>query len=262
MRSIRGFVLFGLIILFQTACFEIEQALDLNRDLSGEAEFSIGIDFEPMVLIMLQMQREMEGKEGPPSAEEIAAARQEFLEDPTRTEQEEILPVAEREEMESSFPAGVRLLDARVRQSEMKVATSFRFSFDHISKLSQIELPEKADASPESKTLIKQPFAGLEFEEEGDVLSIRSQPADPTAAVEEETADAPAEGMEELGEMMKKAFEGMRVVYRIRTPFEPSEHNATRREGDLLIWEYDFAALEKLGKEQASDLGVSARYRR
>ena len=53
--------------LLLTACFDVEQKVVLKKDLSGKAEFNMGIDFEPMVLIMTAMQREMEGKTGEPT---------------------------------------------------------------------------------------------------------------------------------------------------------------------------------------------------
>ena len=53
-------VLLGLAgCLFLTGCFDVEQSLVLNKDLSGTAGIRMGINFEPLVLTMLRMQRQM-----------------------------------------------------------------------------------------------------------------------------------------------------------------------------------------------------------
>jgi hypothetical protein len=62
---------------------------------------------------------------------------------------------------------------------------------------------------------------------------------------------------------VKDAFSKMRVAYRITAPFTVVSHNATRREGNTLIWEYDMAAFEKMEKtKKLDDLGVHVTYRR
>ena len=56
--------------------------------------------------------------------------------------------------------------------------------------------------------------------------------------------------------LVKEAFGKMRVVYRITAPFEVVSHNATRREGKTLVWEYDMETFEKMaasGKVDASN---------
>jgi hypothetical protein len=80
--------------------------------------------------------------------------------------------------------------------------------------------------------------------------------------VKEQAADAPK--LDAATEkMVKDAFSKMRVAYRITAPFTVVSHNATRREGNTLIWEYDMAAFEKMEKtKKLDDLGVRVTYRR
>jgi uncharacterized integral membrane protein len=40
-------ILAALVVLFGTGCFEVEQSIELKRDLSGTANFKLGIDMEP-----------------------------------------------------------------------------------------------------------------------------------------------------------------------------------------------------------------------
>ena len=45
-------------MLLLAGCFQIEQSIDLNKDLSGTADFHLGVDLEPMVVVMAQFGRE------------------------------------------------------------------------------------------------------------------------------------------------------------------------------------------------------------
>src|SRR4051794_2662270 len=74
MKRTRG-ILAALLVLFGTGCFEIEQSIELKRDLSGTANFKLGVDMEPMVIIMARVQKEMSGDKSPLTATEIAAAK-------------------------------------------------------------------------------------------------------------------------------------------------------------------------------------------
>ena len=67
----------------------------------------------------------------------------------------------------------------------------------------------------------------------------------------------------ELEKVVKDAFSKMRVSYRITAPFTVVSHNATRREGNTLIWDYDMAAFEKMAAEKKADAGqVRVTYRK
>jgi hypothetical protein len=63
--------------------------------------------------------------------------------------------------------------------------------------------------------------------------------------------------------LIKDAFSKMRVVYRITAPFPVVSHNATRKEGNTLIWEFDLKRFEELEKgKKLDDAGVKVTYRR
>jgi hypothetical protein len=61
--------------------------------------------------------------------------------------------------------------------------------------------------------------------------------------------------------MAEGLFAGMRVSFRITAPFEVIEHNAHRREGSTLVWDYNFQTLAKLTPAQAKQ-GMFVRYRK
>src|SRR6188508_3317321 len=80
MRKLAAATLLGLSSMLLTGCFDIEQTLTLERNMSGKAGFSMKINMEPMADFMLMMQRSMEGKTGAPTEAELAKARKEFVE--------------------------------------------------------------------------------------------------------------------------------------------------------------------------------------
>jgi hypothetical protein len=92
----------------------------------------------------------------------------------------------------------------------------------------------------------------------GNLLTIRTKPINPTEKVKQEASNGPKldPGTEK---MVKDALGKLRVTYRITAPFQVVSHNATRREGQTLVWEYDLSKLEAMAK---SDADVRVTYRR
>lgn len=247
-----------LLVLFLCAgCFQIEQSIKLNEDLSGEAGFTMGINLEPVALIMLQMQRSMEGKEGPPTDEEIAKAKAEMLEKMESDPGGDV--TKERGELEESLPEGIKLLDFDVKQKELSITTMLRFAFDHVDRLAKLKLPEQQGGA--ESMMVDEPFAGLNVVDEGDTILITSKPANPTTKVEEKASES-APPDPDMERMMKEAFKDLRVAWVIDAPFEVIEDNATRREGTKLIWEYDMNSLEKMDADKTDNLEVRVRYRK
>lgn len=253
-----------LTLVLTTGCFEIDQNINLNKDLSGTADFHLGIDFEPMVVIMAQMGREMEGKKGPITKAELDKAKADFKKSQKKSEGDSPADLAEaKAEMTKTLPKGVKLLDFNATEKDFGVATDFKFGFDRLNHLVDIKLPQKKSEDPTQKNVIDTPFEGLEMIEKGDTITIRTKPVNPAEKVNEEKAEGPKLDPE-TEEMIKKAFSKLRVAYRITAPFTIVSHNATRREGDTLIWEYDMARFEKMAKEKTKpeDMAVRVTYKR
>jgi hypothetical protein len=249
-----------LVCLFTTGCFEIEQSITLKKDLSGTADFHLGVDMEPMVIVMAQFGREMEGKKGPMTAAEIAAAKADFKKQSTSKKSGDKPPTLA--EMSKSMPKGVKLLDFATTEKDFGIASDFKFGFENIRNLIDVKLPSKKGGDPFQKNIIDTPFQGLQLIEKGDTITLQTKPANPAESVKEQAADAPKldPGMEK---MVQQAFDKMRVVYRINAPFTIVSHNATRREGDTLIWEYDMKRFEQLAKsKKPEDLQVKVTYKR
>ena len=253
-----------LLSLAVAGCFEIEQSIELDEDMSGTADMAIGIDFEPMILIMATMQKQMEGKEGPPTEEELAKARAEFKEKNEEGEAEEDMPSIE--EANEELPEGIELTDMNVVEKDTSVRMNFTFKFDHLKKMIGLTLPTKKADGPQTELdgVFDSPFENLELVDEGgDTFTIRTVAANPADAVEKQVSDQagpPDEGMEK---MMEDAFRDLRFAWKIKAPFEVVSHNATRVEGDTLIWVYDierFREMEKAGTPD--DIGIEVTYRK
>lgn len=212
-----------------SGCFQMEYGLRLEEDLSGEAEMAVTIDLERMAVAMATLQRSMSGQEGPPTEEEIAAAREELLEE---VDEGTFDDATVREEVEPDLPEGVRLLDVSSDQDGLRSSFDIRLGFDHLSRLSELDVgPDEAGDSGE-------PFGGLELIDEGDTFIIRNEPVNPIRDAEE------GAGMMEGAEgLIQSMFSEMRIAFTLDAPFEIVEHNATERAGSRLSWIYDFESM-------------------
>ena len=253
----RAIAVLSMVLL--AGCFEVEQSIDLKKDLSGTADFHLGVDLEPMIVVMAQFGREMEGKTGPITAAELAKAKAEFKKSAKKSESKD---EPSRADIEKELPEGVKLISYGMTEREFGVDTKFKFGFNKLSQLVGVKLPSKGEGDPTKKNVIDSPFEGLELSEKGDTLTIRTKPQNPTESVKEQAADAPK--LDAATEkLVKDAFGKMRVAYRITAPFTVVSHNATRKEGNTLIWEYDMAAFEKMEKsKKLDDIGVRVTYRK
>lgn len=249
----------GLCALVLAGCFDIEQTLTLEKNMSGKAGYNMKFDMKPMVAFMAGMKRQMEGKEGPPTAEEIAAAEKELL-----ASSKNQMKVPSKEELAKELPQGVTLLDAKVQEDGLKFGMNMLFGFDNISKLKEINL-KKSEAQEEGAPpapgpqLADSPFGGLQLTDEGDTFLITTPAQNPVA-----DQSAQAEQMQ-LSPEEKKQVEDMlgklRVAFKITAPFQVVEHNAHRKEGNTLVWEYDLESFEKMKPEELAQ-GVRVRYKK
>jgi hypothetical protein len=248
--------------LLLAGCFDIEQTLALEKNMSGKAGFTMKVDMEPMVLFMTRLQREMQGQKGEPTQAELDAARKDFLaskktEGPTDFEKD-------KKELQSKLPKGVTLLDSSFKEDGLKLAANFLFGFDNVSKLRDIEFPKKQEEGqqggpPRAKNPVESPFGGLQVVDEGSTFLVTSPAENPIAEQKEQTADMDLSP--EAKKQMEDMFKGLRVAFKITAPFEVVEHNAHRKEGNTLIWEYDLKTLETMKPEQMAQ-GVRVRYRK
>lgn len=251
-----------------TSCVEMEYGLALERDLSGTATLDVEIDLERMAYVSARMQRMFAGADGEPTEEEIEAAREELLE---QAEQEDAFSEETvREEITDDLPEGIELLEVETGQDGLRHRLRVSLAFDRVERLREMSVDaggdgdgadEDADeagagAAPAGGGPEPDPFGDLEVIDEGETILITNAALNPVAEAREQTQG----GMPGLEGMLGRAFEGLRVTFSIRAPFEVVEHNATRVEGNTLWWEYDFAALA--GREEAMPDPIMVRYRK
>ena len=255
----------ALFALFLTGCFEIEQSIELKRDLSGTANFKLGIDMEPMVIIMAKVQKEMSGDKSALTKAEIAAAKADFKKDEKKST---TTPEDARKQAEGGLPPGVRLLDASVTEQEFGMTTNMKFEFDKLSSLVGVKLgkqkEEGAAADPTKSSIIDSPFQGLEISETASTISIFTKPQNPAEKVKTQASEQGPKLDAETEKMMNDAFKNLRVAWKITAPFAVASSNATRNEGNTLIWEYDFAKFQKLAANPKAldDLSVRVTYKK
>jgi hypothetical protein len=254
------------ILLLLSGCFQIDNAITLKSDLSGTADFHLGIDMEPMVVIMAQIGREMEGKKGPMTAEELAKAKADFKKSAKKSvDANTPSDKPKKEDVEKGLPPGVKLLSFNAKEQDFGVDTFFTFGFDKLNHLIGVKLPSGKSEDPAKKSVIDTPFEGLELVEKGDTITIRTKPQNPTEKVQEEAKEGGGPKMDaDTEKLMKDAFSKMRVSYRITAPFKVVSSNATRQEGQTLIWEYNYAKFEEMSKKKMNpdDMAVRVTYRR
>lgn len=253
------------VLVLLTGCFQVDNAIVLKNDLSGTADFHLGIDMEPFVIVMAQMGRAMEGKTGPMTAEEMKKAKEDFKKSAKKNaSKQEDKP--NKAEMEKSLPPGVKLLSFDAKEHDFGVDTYMKFGFEKLSQLVGVKLPSKGgDQDPAKKNVIDTPFEGLEVLEKGNTITIRTKPQNPTEKVQEEAKEGGGPKMDpDTEKLMKDAFAKMRVTYRITAPFKVVSSNATRVDGQTLIWEYDMKKFEEMSKnkKKMDDAGVQVTYRR
>ena len=261
----RGILIAALFALFGTACFEVEQSIELKKDLSGTANFKLGVDMEPMITIMAKVQKEMGGDKNPLTKADIEAAKADFKKNEKKSTTATEDP---RKEAEGGLPPGVKLLDVSVDEKEFGVTTNMKFSFDKLSSLVGVKLGAKkegeAAADPTRKSILETPFQGLEISETASTITIRTKPQNPAEKVKAQASAQAPKLDAETEKMMNDAFKNLRVAWKITAPFDVASSNATRREGNTLIWEYDFEKLQKLAasKKALDDLAVRVTYKK
>ncbi len=230
--------------LASTGCFQMEYALVLEEDLSGIAGLDVTIDLEQMAVAMASFQRGFSGDEGPPSAEEIATAREELL---SQMEDGAFEEENMEAEVAANLPAGVELLGAHQATDGLRTSIDIDLRFDHVSLLNEMDL-----AGDEAGPADSRPFGGLEVVEEGNTIVIRQDPINPI-----EEAEKSAGMMGGMEGLVADMFRNLRIVFTLEAPFEIVEHNATSQAGDKLSWIYDYETLTA-GTPQ----GIYVRYRR
>jgi len=223
-------------------CFDVEQSVSLRRDLSGTAGFNMTVDLEPMIAFMAGMQHSMSGKPGDPTPAEIEEARRDFLAknktDPGK-KQEDL--AAQKAQLQKSLPPGVELLSSAVEDKGTKITAHFQFGFDDVRKLAQIKLPEKGGEGKPGANPYEDPFSQLKVIDEGPTVLVTLASVNPAAVMQEKTGQGGTAGKDggnpEMAKAFETAFKGARFAFRLETPFEVVETNATRRDGRTLYWE-------------------------
>jgi len=249
MRYLRGILVAG-VAWFAAGCMQFDYGITLEDDLSGTADVDLAIDLDRVAYMSAYIQNAFGGEGGEPSAEQIQEAREEILAEVD--EDEDFSVESMRAEIEPDLPDGVVLLYANVDRDELLTTVNMRFAFDHVDKLKEIRLDDDDDGEDSGAPVDSEPFENLEIIEDGDEIIIRSEPINPMQEIDE------------MGEMpfvsdamIDKLLQGFSVTFSITSPFKVEEHNATRKDGKTLVWEFNLETLES-----GEATGIYARLKR
>jgi len=249
MRYLRGMLVAG-VAWFAAGCMQFDYGITLEDDLSGTADVDLAIDLDRVAYMSAYIQNAFGGEGGEPSAEQIQEAREEILAEVD--EDEDFSVESMRAEIEPDLPDGVVLLYANVDRDELLTTVNMRFAFDHVDKLKEIRLDDDDDGEGSGAPVDSEPFENLEIIEDGDEIIIRSEPINPMQEIDE------------MGEMpfvsdamIDKLLQGFSVTFSITSPFKVEEHNATRKDGKTLVWEFNLETLES-----GEATGIYARLKR
>jgi hypothetical protein len=245
MRIARRFILTGLALL-ATGCVQVEYGVVLERDLSGTADIDLTVDLDRIARTTASVKSAFEGT-GEPTEEQIEEARREIL---AELDLEDSFDADSlRAEIEPELPDGVRLIDVEEEQDGLQRRLRMDFAFDHVDRLRELNARPDRSKLPGANSEGSNVFEGLEIVESDGEIIVRNDPIDPIDEVE----DNPfvSEGM------IENMLQDFSVTFRLETPFEVIEHNATRREGRTLIWVFDWERLQ-----QDEPTGIYARLRR
>jgi len=244
MRLLRGVLAVGLALL-AAGCMKFEYGIELEKDLSGTASLDMEIDYDKIARATAMIQNAMMGREGPLTDEQIKTAREELMAQMEEDDQlsEESLDTSVTEDL----PEGVRLVSVKSSRDGLVQRVNMKLAFDHVDRLRDLEMSGGDGPGGGEK---QEPFAGLQITEEGDELVIRNEPMNPI----EDLEDSPMLGGDQLEEML----EGFAVTFRLTTPFDVVESNATETDGNTLVWRFDLEALR--GGEGST--GIYARLKR
>lgn len=249
MRYARGILVAG-VAWFAAGCMQFEYGITLEEDMSGTADVDLAIDLDRVAYMAAYVQNAFGGEGGEPSAEQIQEAREELLQG--MDEDDDFSVESMRAEIEPDLPEGMTLVYANVNREELRTTVNMRFAFDHVNKLKELRLDDDDEGDDSGVPVDAEPFENLEIIEEGDRIIIRSEPINPMQEIEE-AGEMPFVS----DDMVEKLLEGLSVTFSITSPFEVEEHNATRKDGRKLVWEFNLETLKS-----GETTGIYARLKR
>jgi hypothetical protein len=226
---------------------QVDYGIVLEDDLSGTTDLDITIDLDRIAYSAALIQAAFEGTGEPPTEEQVEAAREKIL---SEMDSEEKFDEDDmRAEIEEDLPDGMTLRYAKQERDELKQRVRLGFAFDHVDRLREFEMRDDEDDDHVPGVEHSRPFEGLEVIERGNEVIVRNEPIDPI----DDMSDSPMVSERMVDNMMKD----LSVTFRLETPFDIVEHNATHRDGRTLVWVFDYERLK-----QDEPAGIYARLRR
>ncbi len=160
-------------------CFDIEQEIVLEPDLSGTASLRMRIGKEPMVYYIAMKSKQSVGGSGEPTAEELQATRDQLL---AKQEQEGDFDVEDFKGMQCCpLPEGIRIRDVQFSRQGLQLSYAVDFEFARFEDIVAIRLLGTAQADPNRGNPLARPFGKLRLVDDGETLLVTSELINPVA---------------------------------------------------------------------------------
>jgi hypothetical protein len=260
-RLIAAAIALGLTSVLCSGCFDLEQTLTLDRHLAGKASVTVAFDVDSASAVRVKVLHIQLGDERPPRATEFAQAKTALLKavpSPSSSELDQ-----SKHNIADGLPKGVTLIDGVLSNDGVKVAAAFSFGFDDPSKLSQVQVTgalTTPEDPPDHENPADFPFGGLRVVDEGTTVLVTCAVPNPIP-LPDDAAQRPAAEVGAAVEKMADLFAGLRFGLKITAPFAVIEHNATRKDGDTLVWEFDTKGLVSMTAGQSKQ-AIRVRYQK
>jgi hypothetical protein len=234
-----------------TGCVDVEEAITLQPNMSGEARFTVKADLEPIIESLANTAHHLSGG-GNATPAEIDTVRREML-----AESKNEMHAPSVEELARTMPPGIDVLESHAESQGTKMSGTVRFHFANLAALGQIVLPKSGNGTG----ALDRPFDRLQVRDEGTSWVLTLPPTDPLgtgAASPGPTGKSSpplptsTSGPQSVAAMnlapLADTFKDLKFSFRLETPLEVLETNATRRDGNALIWEFNFAQLAEISQ--------------
>lgn len=231
-------------------CIDVEESVSLRRDLSGTAALRVTVDREMQMKYVAFEHHVGYLTKGDLTPREIDMAWWQYL----LAKQGDKSDM--REDLRKMLPPGVSLLAMTIaEQGRNPLVRDAELAFDDVRKLRRIALQDPPVetwfyglAMQDPPVDVETPFYGLEVVDEGETVLVSHTDADPLSRIAAILSDiqermnarrkvtgaspSPAERQQ-----VAAAIDSARLVFRLDSPFEVIETNATHRDGGILTWE-------------------------
>ena len=235
-RAIGMIVAMAALLVIQTGCLEIEEVIQINKDLSGTSAIAVSIDMKAMLGPLLMLGGD------DMNVEEIMAEAA----DEQQGEMREKLA-----ELEAALPAGIALVGSDLAREGSRMVTRLILSFDDIETFARFRQDSEAMSSlSDDDGPGQSPLGPMRVVRTDDRLELQFE-----SVADDADLTPPDDADPEMAAMVQSMFSGqMKVSLHIEAPWAVVEHNGSGQHNERTSWEYDVMQLSQTPAEERDKL--------